>query len=232
MEYSPNGSSAFIGENWNYTGISSIKGLLNIDNSEGESVRIGLVGAQGVGKTSLASKLATTIDIPLIEQVSRTVKGLGFKINKNSDIKSQIAIWLGQLHEQLSYTNFITDRTLLDHFAYLSWLDKHNDLGIDKYIVRALGNITSGIMYEQYSTIFYLPICWQPKVNGIRSTDKRYQKEIDEILVYYLNAFGIDFFPLPGSTKHKFDLAMSYIEQTGLLQNLESDDEYEDDNGD
>lgn len=226
--YHANGGSAFFADSYLKKEPKQIRGLLNIEDDD-LAVRIGICGAHGTGKSTLARRLSNELNIPLIEQVSRTVKGMGYRINKNSDVLSQVAIWLGQLHEQLEYEHFITDRTLIDHFSYASWLNEHKEFGIDKHIINAMGNITSNIVQSQYSVIFYLPISWSLKANGIRSTDKRYQQEIDELILRYLNSFDVEYIPLPGSSNKKLDVALNVITDSGLLDGLDDDDDEEDD---
>jgi nicotinamide riboside kinase len=227
--YKARGGSAFYAQSWEQRPASrNVRGVLNLEGSaDGLPVRIGLCGSHGTGKTSLARKLSKEIGIPLIEQVPRTVADMGFHLNEDTTVMSQLAIWLGQVHEQLDYEHFISDRTLLDHYAYATYMVGHRRLGSEKYIINALGNITSNIMYDQYSVIFYLPPKKTIRGNGVRSTDKTFQQEIDKIILNYLDAWEIEFIPLIGTLSAKAEFAMNYLTDTGILDSL--DDEIDDD---
>lgn len=222
-DFGLDGSAAFFAEQWDDVAPKPIKGLLNFD-ADDMPCRIGIAGSHGVGKSTLANAIAEELNIPIIENLSRTAKKLGYTINKKSDINSQLAIWIGQLYEQVSVYNFVCDRTIVDHYAYLTWLNRHNDLGIDRYLVTALGNLTESIVNEQYAIVFYVPISYPIESNGVRSTDKKYQKEIDQLVLHFLNSWGVEYMPLPGTHDQKFNAAMNYIRETGLDAAAAEDD--------
>lgn len=212
------GTSAFHVQMWDDTPDKVIKSLIPWAHPEQTPLRIAIAGAHGTGKTTLARSLNRDVRIPIIERISRTVMELGYDINKKSDIRAQLAMWLAQYHEQLDITEFVTDRCLLTHLAYATWLQRYTDMGIDAHLVNALGNITASVYNEQYTVAFYLPICWPLRNNGVRSRDKKYQEQIDEIVREYLHAFYVDYLPLPGSSKQKRDDAIGYLKDYGLIR--------------
>lgn len=222
-----NGASAYYAESWEDIKPTPIQGLLNMDLADNFPCRIGISGAQGSGKYLLASRIAKKLNIPLIEHVPRTVKDMGFTLNKKSDVMAQLTIWLGQLHEQLSFYHFISDHTLIDHYAHMTWVARHTDPGLYRYLVNAIGNITAGVVDEQYSVIFYIPSTPTAlmQTNGYRSTDKKYRREIDELILHFLNSFEVEYFPLPGVHNDKYKMAMDHIEGSGMLESLADDEE-------
>lgn len=217
-EYKANGSSAFYIEMWDDIHQTKIRPHVEWAAPDEVPLRIGFCGAHGVGKTKLAKKLSLELDLPLISHVPRTVKGLGLDLNKNATINTQIAVWLGQITEQVEIYEFVTDRTLVDYLAYAKIMVDESGNEIDEFIVNALSNLTFSLFNSQYTIIFYLPPNDEYiKNNGFRSRDKSYQGQVDELIKHYLSCFNVDYFPLQGSELKRHKLAMEYLEDSGLL---------------
>lgn len=221
-EYVANGSFAFHSQMWENTHQTDIRPHIEWGVPEEVPLRIGISGAHGVGKNKLAKKLAVNLEIPIISHVPRTVKNLGLELNRGGDIFTQVAVWLGQINEQVELFEFVSDRTLIDYLAYSRiMLDSHGS-EIDEYLITALCNLTYSLFNSQYTIVFYIP----PdnsyiKNNGFRSRDRGYQAEVDELIRYYLSCFNVDYFPLQGSEINKYKLAMDYLEDSGLLEKEE-----------
>jgi hypothetical protein len=181
-------------------------------------LRIGICGAHGVGKNRFAKKIGRELELPVISHIPRTVKNIGFNLNRTADIHTQMAIWLAQINEQVDMFEFVSDRTLIETLAYSKLMVNDSKDKKDAYLVNALTNLTMALFNSQYTVIFYLPTNSEPiKNNGFRNRDLYYQAEIDEQILYYLSCFNVDYFPLQGSEGKRHALAMEYLHDTGLL---------------
>lgn len=212
-----NGSTAFYVDLWEDKTQTQIRSIVGWDDPDLVPMRIGIVGSFGTDKNILARSLADTIGISLIERVPRTVRGMGYELNKDCPLEAVIAMWYGQLAEQYEVPEFVTDHTLLTYAAYANYIATISGTDGQRALVTAMTNATMNIFNEQYSIVFYLPPGQEIRNNGIRSRNKKFQAEIDSIILKFLTNFDVDYFPLPGDAVQKFDIAMMFLEDAGFL---------------
>jgi nicotinamide riboside kinase len=216
-ELKANGSSAFYVESWIDPNPSSIKSLWAWPDPEEVPLQIGITGTAGTGKRRLARALGKRLDIPVIEGVVRNVKEMGFKINKDARWLDEFAIMLGQIWEQMEYTEYVSAGTVIDLVAHVQYFVDQYGTKREKNLLRALANFGNTVANNDYTVTFYLPLDGKPKSDGVRSVDMKYLREIDNNIRYYLNAYDLDYFPIKGTSKEKLDVAYSYLEDFGLL---------------
>jgi nicotinamide riboside kinase len=212
------GSAAFHVQNWMTQPRRNVTACLNFVNAKSVPRKIGIIGSHGVGKTTFANMLANELGIPRIDELARTVHALGFELDHGSTVHAQALMWLGQMYEEITLEEFVSDRTLLDVIAYGSLLlESKEDSLKDSYFINALGNITQEIVHSHYSIMFYIPVEFGPEDDGVRNTDAAWQRQVDARMVELLDAFGIDYFPITGSKQERIDTALAYLEDQGLL---------------
>lgn len=143
--------------------------------------RIVIVGAQGTGKTTLAKALSISTGLPLIKEVARNVaRQLNIKKDQvlpiNLRSEWQRGIFWSQIIQEEIFNSFISDRSMIDHWAYTKfWFDKkHTDFNI--FFDLALKRT------KDYSHILYLPPILPLKEDNFRSTEETYRKRVDEII--------------------------------------------------
>ncbi len=214
-----NGSSAFYIESWMDPTESSIKSLWAWHDPEEVPLQIAITGTAGTGKKKLAHALSKTLELPVIYGVARNVQSIGFKLNDKSRWADEFTLFLGQFYEQCEYSEFIAAGTLIDLIAHCHYFVEHYGSKKDRFLLRALANVINTVANNDYSIIFYLPYTTKPRGDGVRATDIEYLKEIDKLIHYYLDAFDIDYLPIKGNAKEKYDIAYSYLEDFGLLFN-------------
>jgi nicotinamide riboside kinase len=184
--------------------------------------RIVIVGAQGTGKTTLLKNLIPYIDLPLIMEVSRTVaKILGISqdghIARRHRLEWQRGILWWQIALEESYGSFVSDRSLIDHWAYSKlWLSDDKDF-IDTF---------GGIVVKQamkYTHIIYLPPTLPLKENGFRFTDSSYISEADKIIKELLTEW---YGPNSGKIKALEQVALDarVEESLAFINSLQSSD--------
>jgi hypothetical protein len=154
-------------------------------------MRIGFTGAHGTGKTMTADALRATgkfNDYYFPPSSARLLFGDG--INTDATPLNQILITMDRTNNIANYENVITDRTAIDSWAYTEyqmitiWAPDEVPLGYasitNQYVDRAMNDI---------DLLVYFPPYWSPRADGIRRTDRKYQRDIDDLI-----RAGIDIF--------------------------------------
>ena len=156
-------------------------------------MRIGILGAQGVGKTTLAEALSKELEYPLIREVVRDVmKDMGItsprelKDDVEKSTEFQRACLYRQIEEEGKHKNFVSDRTTIDNAAYwMKWHAHKNPSHVNtEYYQTAWENA------KKYDLLVYVP----PEIplvgDGCRSTNKDYQEEMAWLIGVLLYTWG------------------------------------------
>ncbi len=156
-------------------------------------MKIGILGAQGTGKTTLAEALSKELEYPLIPEIVRGVlKDMGMssprelKGNPEKGRKFQMACLYRQIEEEGKHKNFVSDRTTIDNAAYwMKWHAHKNPSHVNtEYYQTAWENA------KKYDLLVYVP----PEIplvdDGCRSTDKDYQEEMAWLIGVLLYVWG------------------------------------------
>lgn len=163
-------------------------------------MRIGIVGAQCVGKTTLAKDLSKAIDSTLIEEQirvsDRKFSLLGYRTLDQivaSDWYSNFMfdILINQVQSEASaISGFVSDRTTLDYYAYYELLS--SDPSEVQEIIKGL---FLPRFRDSYDLIIYLPITFDLVNDGYRHMDYTLQHQADvriqELLRPYQNVITI-----------------------------------------
>jgi nicotinamide riboside kinase len=141
-------------------------------------MRIGITGAQSVGKTTLLNALRSEPffkDYAICNEVTRQVKALGFSINEQGNDNTQNIIMLKHLENITLYDNMITDRTALDCLVYTRYLWYKNQVNST-----TLSNITNLYLkiIPKYDILFYIDPEFDIEVDGVRSADMTFRDDI------------------------------------------------------
>jgi len=151
--------------------------------------KIGFVGSQGSGKTTLAYELATELkksgkDVYVLSEVARSSP---LPLNEDATKETQFWIFGKQMTREQSSKGevLITDRTLLDPLVYGIRVCKEYFLCLKPFVKEYM---------KTYDVIVYLP----PNDNylvddGIRSTNKGFRNEIDEMTIALLQELEVDY---------------------------------------
>ena len=136
-----------------------------------------------VGKTTLVNALK---DLEEFEgyitrtERSKHLMSLGIPLNTDSTLKGQ-TIFLSERSIELMQDNIITDRTVLDVMAFaqcsesMNYFEKHNFVTL------------AACLIHEYDYIFYVsPEGVDIEDNGVRETDAKYRKIIDETIKYFI----------------------------------------------
>ncbi len=158
----------------------------NIVGDEGDTgLRIGISGAQGVGKTTLARELASRFNWMLLEEQFRFMQPKESSTTEMFTPKCPLSA--GRSHWNLLNTQvlkendlqrFIADRTTVDIAAY--WLKWHAPSFSSRENLRYYRRCQK--QAKQYDLVFYLPVEFALTADGFRSMDADYQAEMDWLI--------------------------------------------------
>lgn len=149
-------------------------------------MRIGLTGAQSVGKTTLAKALGETDrfkDHSVQTERSKYLRDLGIPLNTDSTLRGQF-VFLAERSSELLLDNIITDRTIWDVCSFtlsaksISWFEK------EAFVDAAMH------LRDYYDLVIYVsPNGVNMEDNGIRETDLEYRTKIDSIIKMALEEY-------------------------------------------
>ena len=175
-------------------------------------MKIGFCGTMSVGKTTLVNALKNEQefkDYKFATERSKYLSSLGIPLNTDSTFKGQI-VFAAERSAELMQENMITDRTIIDVMAFTE-LSNSIDLA-HKYHL----NATFYHLIREYDIIFYVsPKGVKIEDNGIRETDAKYRKSIDEEIKRLLRIYGLStkVVELSGSTKKRIQKVKDTLAQ-------------------
>lgn len=149
-------------------------------------MRIGICGAQGTGKSTLARALAKDLNLPLIEEQARiAAHKLGITrpskdLTENPDLGIVFELYCLTLQlrsEEQCNQGFVSDRTLIDIVVYWKkWCEHKSPPDLSTLIYDLCKQRA-----QKYDLVVYVPTEIPLKGDNFRSTDKRYQAEMDSL---------------------------------------------------
>lgn len=196
-------------------------------------VRIGLTGAGGTGKGTLANALSskilhdTDVKIPVIPSfISEISKKISPESKNYSDMTGrqkllqQYSILSSQINAEMVLNSidsaFISERSILDYLPYMEdAYKKHEEITQEDYEAYKT-MILSTLMEPCYDYIIYLPVEFRPtntdlQKNSWKERDEKKQHETDMIIRNFVNK-------IPWMCSHKGVKAPRIIVATGSVE--------------
>jgi len=161
--------------------------------------KIWFCGAHGTGKTTQMHFFHQMH--PEYHEVSLEVRDLHgqgiIKINQEAAPWDEVVMTGRAMLEILSAsTPFVCDRSWVDKCAYAQALPHPEELLEAYHIVNTYA--FPGV--EENERYFYFPPILDIENDGVRSTNKKYQKEVDILIQWYLGWFEIPYVILQSKT--------------------------------
>jgi predicted ATPase len=162
-------------------------------------MKIGITGAHGTGKTTLMNAFVKRH--PEFKRITEVARDCPFPINEGTTDKAQRWILHEMINRELgAYPNdMITDRTTLDSWAYTKRATMKGT--IKEETSMEIGRIAMPWMLT-YDYVFYVPIEFELKQDGVRSVDRLFQKDIDS---YMRVGYDRKMFPVHGSIEDRVE---------------------------
>jgi hypothetical protein len=167
-------------------------------------IKIGMAGAHGTGKTSMALAMLKTQAFSksiLVPSTARQIKEYGYPINREATELSQLLVPLLRMvdeyeHEpQAENEALISDRTLVDSLAYTMYQNDHvwESGSLIEFVSRRL----TEMHMSSYDYVLYFPIYWDGVEDGVRDPDENYRRAIDSNVLSILELMNIRYLEVP-----------------------------------
>ena len=165
--------------------------------------KIAIVGAHGVGKTTLAKALSQSLDLPLVPDFAALAFHKGFRVNEQTTIENQFWMLANQIeHERKLNTSYIADKAILDNIVYSKYL-------FDDF--RALSLIQDIVLKNtHYTHYIYLPIEFTIEADG-RSLDTGFQKQINDDYLDLLNKLQLQYTEIRGDVQSRLNQVLKIL---------------------
>lgn len=178
--------------------------------------KYGISGAHGTGKSTLINLITQSS----FENVNITPEAPRIIINAvndekyfqrgNNSLSRQLLIFPQHLIQEMTVKEeiIITDRTLIDHLAYTQALHSENEEFNDFKSV--LISIVDSHL-RTFEKLFFIPIEFKVKSDGVREDDIKFQKEINDIMLELYSSLGYELIELRGSPQERLEILKSEI---------------------
>lgn len=166
-------------------------------------MRIGISGAQSVGKTTLLNALRSEKifeNFTICDEVTRRVKKYGLFINENGNDVTQRLIMQEHIVNIFMNENMITDRTALDGLVYSLYLNEQNKIS-DKTLDSVVKMFDKCI--SRYDLMFYIEPEFEIEDDGTRSIDIKFRDRIVELFNEQIRIRNVKAIRLLGSVRQR-----------------------------
>ena len=178
--------------------------------------KIIFTGAQGTGKSTILNYFKEN-GYPVITEVVRTLAQEGIKINEEGTIRSQEIIFdtykqIFSNCENVMLENVVfSDRGLTDVASYTAYLAiaEHN-FDAMKLLIQELEEIRE--WNEKNDVVyFYFPIEFPVVDDGVRSTNEKYRKFINDYIKFVLDYLKVDYHTVTGTVEERIMFIENYL---------------------
>lgn len=176
-------------------------------------MRIGITGAQSVGKTTLLNALRSEDmfrDLVICDEVTRRVKSYGLPINEDGNSITQKLIMNEHIVNVFLHDKMITDRTVLDGLVYSSYLYRSGNVNMDtfKYVYDVYEKVV-----PYYDYIFYIEPEFDVVNDGVRSVNIEFRNQIADLFESLIYQHKLDVIRISGSVRNRVNQIISVIEK-------------------
>lgn len=174
-------------------------------------MRIGISGAQSVGKTTLLNALRSERcfkDYAIRNEVTRKVRELGLDINEQGTDVTQELIMREHIYNLVMFDDMITDRTSLDGVVYSHWL--YDDKKVTSECMDEILRVFQKTI-NKYDFMFYIRPEFPIEDDGVRSASEQWQNEIVELFEYYIKTFNLNVVIVSGSVRERVNTILKTI---------------------
>lgn len=153
-------------------------------------MKIAFIGTHGVGKTTLAFGMASQLkqlgaNVGFLEEVARRCP---FPINEDTSLQAQTWILVETIRREIElskiYKEMVCDRSVVDNYCYMELKFGRQPplFGLMKHWARTYDLLLKVPINEEYL-----------QADGMRSTDRAFQRAIDHVLEEVLEETGIPY---------------------------------------
>ncbi len=162
-------------------------------------MKIAITGAQGVGKTTLAKQINKEYpDFKILPEAARLAVDAGHKLDHTATTETELWLIAKQIELESAGGKWVADRCGIDLLAYIHHLfSKEADL-----IEFATKTLVP--RFSDYDLVLYLPGGqFAIPDDGVRTTDIKFQQDIDRRVRGVLEVHKIPFIEITGSPEER-----------------------------
>jgi nicotinamide riboside kinase len=174
-------------------------------------MKIGITGAQSVGKTTLLNALRSEKRFKnyiVCDEVTREIKDMGFDINEAGSDLTQILIMQKHIANVFMYEDMLTDRTALDGLVYTAYL--HNHSKVSRKTLTKVKAIYDKLI-SSYDYIFYIRPEFDIVDDGVRSVSLDFRDEISDLFEGFITELPREHVTVSGSVRERVDQVLKVI---------------------
>lgn len=165
-------------------------------------MKVALIGTANSGKTTLITELDKR-KVFKNHSIINEVAG-GFPIKERPKLSTQIKILTAQIEQESKYTNFISDRSVIDNTAYFMYHYKSSaNRQKAKIHDEYMSKFNVHMLAKPYDAVVFVGEYFALEDNGIRDMDEDMQTWIYDALeglsVIYCDVYGIPLYTIHGS---------------------------------
>lgn len=186
-------------------------------------MRVGISGAQSVGKTTLLNALRSEKffrNIKVCNEVTRRVMSYGLPINEQGNDTTQRLIMQEHIVNVFMNESFMTDRTALDGVVYSKYLHENGKIN-DETMTFATDVFVR--LYPKYDVMFYIKPEFEIQNDGIRSVDMDFRNRIVNIFDFYFETYKLPVIKLTGSVRERVEQVITACKKKESQIEMERD---------
>lgn len=174
-------------------------------------MKIGVTGAQSVGKTTLLNALRSERMFEkyvVCDEVTRRVKSYGLPINEDGVDATQKLIMNEHIYNVFMFDDMLTDRTSLDGLVYTLYLYKHGKVSSStlQHVRKVFGRV-----WEKYDHVFYIEPEFAIVDDGTRSVDIDFRNEIVELFDMTIEKEKLTVHRIKGSVRDRVSTVVDLL---------------------
>jgi len=176
-------------------------------------MKIAIIGAQGVGKTTLAQQINKDYpQLKILPEAARLAQKRGFKLDHTATVETELWLINKQIELEKGDDSWVADRCGIDLLAYIQYLFSQ-EIKLIEFATKTLVP-----KFSNYDLVIYLPSGeFAIEYDGLRTTDIKFQKDIDNQIRDILEKYKIQFIKIIGSPKERLVKVKKILNKNPLL---------------
>lgn len=164
-------------------------------------IKLAFTGAQGTGKTTVLKEFENR-GKEVVTEVVRKLAKKGTKINQDGDENGQKKIFKAYEKALSVESALITDRCLIDVFAYTLYLMDNGKVS-PEFAQKQMKQLKKFIEQHGEFIYCYFPIEFDAVDDGVRSTDEEFRKAIDNNIKRIIRELNIPTVEIRGTVEER-----------------------------
>ncbi len=169
-------------------------------------MKVVFCGAHGVGKSTLTDMLSQKLWLPVLHDIVVDAHKLGFVINENTPMETQMWLTGKQLEQEKIHKEFIGDKCIFDYYVYAKALD------MDSELTNVIKKIA--LQTHAYDHVFFIKPEFPIVDDGLRSTNQEFQDAVHHVYQNFLQEHNIPHTHITGSPEERMAQVYKQLEIT------------------